>query len=43
MEAEIINVLSFSDAKGHCANVTRFTNATLRHYSGSSEHSRNSL
>ena len=35
--------LTFSDAKGHCANVTRFANATLRHYSESSEHSRNSL
>ena len=35
--------LTFSDAKSHCANVTRLANATLRHYSESSEHSRNSL
>ena len=35
--------LTFSDTKSHCANVTRFANATLRHYSESSEHSRNSL
>ena len=27
--------------KSHCAYVTRFANATLRHYSESSEHSRN--
>ena len=35
--------LTFPDAKSHCANVTRLANATLRHYSESSEHSRNSL
>ena len=35
--------LTFLDTKSHCANVTRFANATLRHYSKSSEHSRNSL
>ena len=35
--------LTFSDAKSHCANVGRLANATLRHYSESSEHSRNSL
>ena len=35
--------LTFSDAKSHCANVGRFANATLHHYSESSEHSRNSL
>ena len=42
MEAEIINVLSFTYEK-HCANVRRLANATLRHYSESSKHSRNSL
>ena len=35
--------LTFSDAKSHCANVTRLANATLRHFSESSEHSWNSL
>ena len=35
--------LIFSDAKSHCANVTRFANTTLGHFSESSEHSRNSL
>ena len=35
--------LTFSDTKSHCANVIKFANATLRHYSESSEHSRNSL
>ena len=35
--------LTFSDAKSHCVNVGRLANATLRHYSESSEHSRNSL
>ena len=35
--------LTFSDAKSHCANVGRLANATLHHYSESSEHSRNSL
>ena len=35
--------LTFSDGKSHCANVGRLANATLRHYSESSEHSRNSL
>ena len=36
-------LIFFSDTKSHCANVTRFANTTLRHYSESSEHSRNSL
>ena len=35
--------LTFSDAKSHCTNVTRLTNATLHHYSESSEHSQNLL
>ena len=35
--------LTFSNTKSHCANVTRFANATLHHYSESSEHSQNSL
>ena len=35
--------LTFSDTKSHCANVGRLANATLRHYSESSEHSRNLL
>ena len=42
MEAEIIKVLSFR-YKRHYANVGRLANATLRHYSESSEHSQNSL
>ena len=42
MEVEIINILSFRHEK-HCANVGRLANATLRHYSESSKHSRNSL
>ena len=36
-------LIFFLDTKSHCANVTRFANATLRHYSESSEHSQNSL
>ena len=35
--------LTLSDAKSHCANVGRLDNATLCHYSESSEHSQNSL
>ena len=42
MEAEIINVCIFR-CESHCANVGRLANVTLRHYSESSEHSRNSL
>ena len=33
----------FLDMKSHCVNVGRLANTTLRHYSESSEHSRNLL
>ena len=35
--------LTFFRCESHCANVGRLANATLHHYSESSEHSRNSL
>ena len=40
MEAGNNKRLTFSDAKAIVANVGRLANATLRHYSESSEHSR---
>ena len=36
-------MFDFFRCESHCANVGRLANATLRHYSESSEHSRNSL
>ena len=41
-EAEIINI-GFFQIEKDCVNVGRLANTTLRHYSESSEHSRNSL